>query len=45
MFNYKLEVITMTTLFAIISIVAFVGITIAVLHEAITFAKEVMCEE
>ena len=35
----------MTTLFAIISVVAFVGITIAVLNEAISFIREVMCEE
>ena len=44
MFN-KLEEITMTTLFAIISVVAFVGITMTVLYEAISFIREVMCEE
>ena len=43
MFNYKLEEITM--LFTVISIVVFVAITIAVLNEAISFIREVMCEE
>lgn len=41
----KLEEITMTTLFSIISIVAFVGMTMAVLNEAISFIREVMFEE
>lgn len=43
MFNYKIGGKTM--LFTVISIVVFVAITIAVLNEAISFIREVMCEE